>query len=331
MRTPSGAAERTATALVTVALAISAGCRSAKTEGAGADASAAASRASGDAATPASPASHDGHAAGRPAPARPCTITMAAGAALPDEDPTTWLTLPEGRRLAVREHESGRELSFQGPGRVLPCARGVTLLGEGAVAGRPFAGEAPGSEQWVATACGVLRWASGSKRVTAAIGVEDRGRCTFEIGTGSASWYLPADVVATGDDTPPAEGPPTFHVASGKRTLEISDKTRTPGYFRSPAGIRHALEACERTAEDVQGIARAMLDGSALGAARSDLAERSVAARGLARAACAVADVRSALSGEKPEDRARLEKALATFREDAAPAENPAADAGNRE
>lgn len=325
MRTPSGAAEHVAATFASGALTILAGCRSPTTDGHRADASVTTPIASIDA----SPSPEARTA--RPASSRPCTVTTSTGAALPDEDPSGWLVLSAERPIAVREHASGRELSFQGPGRALPCARGVTLLGRGSVSGRPFAGEAPGSEQWVATACGVLRWASGAKHVTADVLGGAGDRCTFDIGAGTASWYLPADVVATDDDARAAEATPTFHTATGKRSIGIVPRTRTPGYFTSAAGSRHALDACVQRSGEVQDIARALMGGVAPGGVPGDLAARSVAARGLARAACAVAEVRVALSGGKPADRARLDGAVAAFRDDAAPAENPAGAAGNRE
>ena len=84
--------------------------------------------------------------------------------------------------------------------------------------------------------------------------------------------------------------------------------------------MKTALGACEHAADAVQKVAAAMLpgaraaDGGAGTVGIGDLAEESVVARGVARAACAVAAVRVALAGSKPVDEARLAAASIRWR-----------------
>jgi hypothetical protein len=85
--------------------------------------------------------------------------------------------------------------------------------------------------------------------------------------------------------------------------------------------VKAALTTCERAADAVQKIAAAMLAGGSSGDAGAgaagigDLAEQSVVARGVARAACAVAGVRVALvRPPSPVDEARLAAASIRWR-----------------
>ena len=94
--------------------------------------------------------------------------------------------------FTVRTLETGRELRFEGPGRVRACADDVALVAEGSAIGLPGSGEAPGAEQWVATACGVARWASGVHRFTGA-----RDACKLQSSLGAVQLYVAGDVTAT--------------------------------------------------------------------------------------------------------------------------------------
>ncbi|HSO36783.1 MAG TPA: hypothetical protein VLT33_29860, partial [Labilithrix sp.] len=71
-------------------------------------------------------------------------------------DATGWLDVAAKANFTVRTLETGRELRFEGPGRVRACADDVALVAEGSAVGLPGSGEAPGAEQWVATACGAV-------------------------------------------------------------------------------------------------------------------------------------------------------------------------------
>ena len=98
-----------------------------------------------------------------------------------------------------------------------------------------------------------------------------------------------------------------------KRALRL----RGRGPLDTAPAVRAALTVCDRTAKEVQDLAARMSPALAHGDAGSgvgDLAARSVEARGIARAACAVAAVRVALAGSKPDDQARLDASNARWR-----------------
>jgi hypothetical protein len=220
--------------------------------------------------------------------------------------------------FTVRTLESGRELRFEGPGRVRACGDDVALVAEGSAVGLPGSGEAPGAEQWVATACGAVRWASGVHRFTGG-----RDACTMQASMGSAHLYLAEDVTAedvaidggaplAGDagSADAGAGKPSWRRIDARRALRL----RGHGTLDSPAAVTSALDACERGAQVVQRLAASLTGGDAGGGTTGELAAQSVVARGLARAACSVAAVRVALAGGKAPDQARLDAAASSWR-----------------
>jgi hypothetical protein len=200
----------------------------------------------------------------------------------------------------------------------------VALVAEGAAVGLPGSGEAPGAEQWAATACGAARWASGVHRFVGA-----RDACKLQSSMGTSRLWLAEDVTADElavDAGAPAAGaaplPPSPPDAGrgGSSWRRIDAKRALRLHGRAPldtaTAVQAALSACDRRAKDVQDLAARMSRPSHPGepASMGDLAARSVEARGVARAACAVAAVRIALAGSKPEDRARLDASNARWR-----------------
>jgi hypothetical protein len=250
-------------------------------------------------------------------------------------DATRWLDVPAKASFTVRTLESGRELRFEGPGRVRPCGDDVALVAEGAAVGLPGSGEAPGAEQWAATACGVARWASGVHRFSGA-----RDTCKLQSSLGAVQLWLAADVAV--EDVPIDAGAPqapgaadaSVNAAAGaaaggldvargsaaspwlridaKRALHLHARAR--GTLDSPAAVKSALAACERSAANVQGLAMRMNDGGPATGNLGELAAESVTARGVARAACAVAAVRVSLAGSRADDQARLDAAIMGWR-----------------
>jgi hypothetical protein len=236
-------------------------------------------------------------------------------------DATRWIDLPPRASFTVRTLETGRELRFEGPGRVRACGDDVALVSEGAAVGLPGSGEAPGAEQWAATACGVARWASGVHRFAGA-----GDACTLQSSLGTAHLWVASDVTAL-DEASDGGAPdaartlaPDAGVALGpwrridaRRTLGLHAR----GRLDAPAAAASALGACERAAQAVQELALRMSAGDAGvagGASLGGLAAQSVESRGVARAACAVAAIRVALGGSRSEDQARLEAAIARWR-----------------
>jgi hypothetical protein len=226
-------------------------------------------------------------------------------------DPTAWLDLPAKSSFTVRTLETGRELRYEGPGRVRACSGDVALVAEGSAVGLPGSGEAPGVEQWVATACGVARWAAGVHRITGA-----RDACKVQSSAGSMNLYVASDVSTEEivDGGAPAAGDAGAPVGSWRRIdIRQSFLLKGRGPLDSAAATKSALTACERAAADVQRLSAGMTSPEA-GTNPGDLAAESVAARGIARAACAVAAVRIALGGSKSDDVARLDAASTRWR-----------------
>lgn len=237
-----------------------------------------------------------------------CRVMSSEGGPAATADATSWLDVAAKASFSVRTLETGRELRFEGPGRVRPCGDDVALVAEGSAVGLPGTGEAPGAEQWVATACGTARWASGVHRFAGA-----RDRCRLQSSTGTLEVYVADDMtfdeVAVDGGAPVAAdaraadaGPPknAWRRIDGRRAFEA----RARGPLDSAASVKASLAACERAATTVQRLAAGMTGGDAgdIGTMAAD----SVMARGIARAACAVAAVRVALAGSKSDDLTRL-------------------------
>jgi hypothetical protein len=276
----------------------------------------------------ASPVSGTGTGTGRDGGMVICKVMASEGGPSATADATGWLDVAARANFTVRTLETGRELRFEGPGRVRACADDVALVAEGSAVGLPGSGEAPGAEQWIATACGAVRWASGVHRF-----MGGRDACRLQSSMGSAQLYLAEDVTAEDvavDGGAPDGGPHlTGDAGAAKGADAGADRSpwrridarralglRGHGTLDTPAAVKTALVACERAAQYVQRIATSLTtgDAGADGGSAGELAAESVAARGIARAACSVAAVRIALSGSKAPDQARLEAANSSWR-----------------
>jgi hypothetical protein len=280
-------------------------------------------------------AAYGGDASGLP----PCRVMSSENGPSPTADATAWLDVAAKGSFTVKVLESGRELRFEGPGRIRPCTEDVALVAEGAAIGLPGSGEAPGAEQWVATACGVARWASGVHRV-----VGGRDGCKLQSSLGTAHLFVAEDVVVEDALEPkartdlPADGGAAVDAGArgpdgsrdawrrvdAKRALRL----RSRRALDDAAAVRTALVACEKAAQAVQTLSGQLVhprfagtpqlqggkDAGSTDAGVGELAEKSVSARGVARAACAVAAVRVAVAGSRPEEQARLDAASARWR-----------------
>jgi hypothetical protein len=267
-----------------------------------------------------------GHAhAGGNVPLPICRVMASENGPSANADATGWLDIAAQASFTVRTLETGRELRFEGPGRVRACADDVALVATGSAIGLPGSGEAPGAEQWVATPCGVARWASGVHRFTGA-----RDACKLQSSLGSLWLYVAPDVIAAevavdggapieagaGADAGASGKPSPWRRLDGRRAFALQPRSGALG----AAGVKAAIGACEHAADAVQKVAAAMMpgaraaDGGPPSPTVGDLAEESVVARGVARAACAVAAVRLAVAGSSPVDEARLAAASIRWR-----------------
>ena len=253
-----------------------------------------------------------------------CKVMASEGGPSASADATGWLDVAAKANFTVRTLETGRELRFEGPGRVRACADDVALVAEGSAVGLPGSGEAPGAEQWVATACGAVRWASGVHRFAGA-----RDACRLQSSLGTAQLYVAEDVTAEDvavDGGAPLAGDagPTGHVRHGRRRGQALLAAHRRPARAPPPGPRHARHP--RGREVGPRLLRALRAGRPAPRHQHDerrrgrtgtigeLAAESVVARGIARAACSVAAVRIALSGSKAPDLARLDAANSSWR-----------------
>lgn len=267
-----------------------------------------------------------------------CKIMSAEGGPSATADASRWIDLPARASFTVRTIETGRELRFEGPGRIRACGDDVPLVAEGSAVGLPGSGEGPGAEQWAATACGVVRWASGVHRFTGA-----RDVCKLQSSVGVAQLWLADDVqledvpvdagapeagapatspapAATGPASAsasardaghdPSASPSPWHRIDAKRAVRL----RGRGPLDTASAVKSGLVACEKAATEVHLLGTRMTASDAGSDNLGELAARSVVARGAARAACAVAGVRVALAGSRAEDQARLDAAVSRWR-----------------
>ena len=234
--------------------------------------------------------------------------------------------------------ETGRELRFEGPGRVRACADDVALVAEGSAIGLPGSGEAPGAEQWAATACGVARWASGVHRFAGA-----RDACKLQSSLGSVHLYVAGDVTADGGRRRRRRA---RRRARARRRCRRRASARPGGEStarralrapraaapldRRPAAVKTALGACERAAEDVQRLAAAASTRAPRRAARpaSATSPRRASSPGASRAPPARwRPFASRSAARAPTTQARLDAASARWRSAATDGASPAATA----
>lgn len=179
------------------------------------------------------------------------------------------LSLDKDAKLTVKATESGREIGFEGPALVRACVAGdpEQWLLQGAILVTPGSGEKPGSEEWIVTSNGIIRFASAMLRIKT-----EKDHVTVKVMNGSASVFVPK-VGQWTDATPtaPADLPP-------------------------PENIAALVDSCGSVAKEARDLGAKV---TAAGANLADLAPKHVEARKKARATCAVARVAATAKGEK--------------------------------
>jgi hypothetical protein len=263
----------------------------------------------------------------------------AAPMAVQDRIPAdAWIALGAKGRLVVRDPRTARETTAAGPGRVRMC---VDSQEESWLAGdtvsfesSPGSGEAPGSEEWVVTELGVVRYSA------ARLGVQARAGAISLTVTDGVAFVWPAQD-ATFSLPPPAKdrdavaAPPVSEADGWERvagparmTLSVRPRVHRDPAARSAAG---ALAQCTQLANRTRELAAALLAPPSAGdPARPDASlvadpVEQVRTRRLARAACAVARLRAA---ETTDDTAggferALKQAESAWRELPSPPEAP--------
>ncbi len=232
--------------------------------------------------------------------------------ALDSEIPSdAWLLISRGARVVAKDPHSTRETIFSGPARVRPCAshREDSWIASGTFESTPGAGETPGAEEWVVTPLAVVRYASAKLRVTVR-----PGTTVVEMGGGVA--FVRAADDARVSRAAPSKGAPPDKVQKsdepwvriGEGSLEVRALRATP----APQAAHDEVDVCASLATRAQSLTRLILPhdiGDGGSATLADAIVEQVTTRRLARAACAVATLRtSALPASQ--QRALLESAV---------------------
>jgi hypothetical protein len=217
--------------------------------------------------------------------------------------------------------QTTRELRFEGPGRVKACGGEVAFVLRGGALSLPGAGEGPGSEQWLATPCAVVRWATGVHHVTV-----EADRCTLHVSNGTAFSFTfgdtkPKALKAVDGGAPPAPAPLADGGASlahdddgwsridGPRTYEL---TGWSGLARAEA----AADVCQDALKDLRQLLLMMVTN--VEGHGGEAAAKAVGGRRRARASCALAYARALATRDAAEAAgdAGASKALAKHVED---------------
>jgi|GEM_PF-1614206 len=201
-----------------------------------------------------------------------------------------WLDLAKGARFVAKDPRTSRETTFLGPGRARACVDYAeeSWLEFGVFESSVGSGEAPGAEEWVVTPLGVVRYDAGKLRVEV-----DAKRVSVEVDAGTA-------FVWRAGDTRPAPAPRASEEEGWQR---VDAPHRTTLAWNGRAGGPVALEAADASVTECAELARKAHDLAAallapagappdkLGADAGTIAQQ-VTTRRLARAACAVSEVR---------------------------------------
>jgi hypothetical protein len=245
---------------------------------------------------------------------------MAVQDRIPDD---MWIGLGAKGRLVVRDPRTARETTAAGPGRARMCVDAQEeswLAGDGAsFESSPGAGEAPGAEEWVVTELGVVRYTA------ARLGILVRsGGISVSVADGVAFVWPAQDATLTVNST--REGgvlPPSASDADGWERVAgpgRANLSARPRIRRDPAGrsAPGAVAQCTQLAGRTHDLAAALLappDDRPVGDSAPNDASlvanpvEQVRTRRLARAACAVANLRTAATTEDAPDIARVLKA----------------------
>jgi hypothetical protein len=207
-----------------------------------------------------------------------------------------WISLAAGGRLVVREPRTARETTLRGPGRARLCvdSQEEAWLLAGDFESTPGSGESPGAEQWIVTTLGVVRYAAAK----VVVGVSPAGT-SISVADGAAfAW--PTDDASVAPPPAPDAGPPSPAAPDGEGWLRVTGgrvllATKAPNNPRDLA--RSVAARCSELAGRAHDLAAALLKQP--GAAQ---AAEQVRTRRLARAACAVAHLRTSPPGAQGVD-----------------------------
>lgn len=113
----------------------------------------------------------------------------------------SFVDLPEGGKVTVKSPLTSRETAFKGPGRGMFCVddEEKSWLLDGTFESSMGAGESPGSEEWVFSPFGVVRYGSSNLTMHAV-----HHRLEVNVINGSASLFVPTFVSESSPPSPDA-------------------------------------------------------------------------------------------------------------------------------
>jgi hypothetical protein len=191
------------------------------------------------------------------------------GVALPPDaalDRPAWLELAKGASMTVKHAVTAREVTFVGPGRVLPCDRGEErfLVTGGSVRTVTWAGARPGAEVLIGTPLGAIRYGD------AKLAIEVTPGGLKVASAGGDAWV--EDAVGSGATE---KVPGGAHHAWNRPSTGVD--------------VKALVARCEGAAAEAETRAREVLAPNGSMPTLGARAAEHVRARQAARAACAVA------------------------------------------
>jgi hypothetical protein len=185
--------------------------------------------------------------------------------------------LHDGSKMTVKAPESGREITFEGPGSIRACVANDPehWLLKGSILVTPGSGEKPGAEDWIVTPNGIVRYASALAKVRV-----EKDRTTVRVMNGVASIFAPKPAADAG--VPP------------NTWTEVT--AASPADMLAPGPAKPLVDACQGVAKEARDLGAQV---TAEGANLAELAPKHVEARRRARAACALARVAAAAQSDR--------------------------------
>jgi hypothetical protein len=237
---------------------------------------------------------------------RACRAKSLKGSAMlrasPDDAPRPLVQgelFPEGARvelaaeadLSVQATVSTREIAVHGPAVLVACPDGDEALrvSSGRVSGYPGMGVRPGSDVWIATPLGVVRFSDAQIDINVADGPS--GRVEVKVTSGKATFMPAAGARVAG----PADAGTLEELAILPESTFSADRPTSP----LTKVVRDLVAACSTEAEAASHAGARVLEAKTA-ADPAELGQRAflhVRARQRARAACEVA---RAAGGSKP-------------------------------
>jgi hypothetical protein len=191
-----------------------------------------------------------------------------------------WMALGPSARLVAKDPRTARETTFRGPAHARACVayNEESWLTTGGFDSSVGAGETPGAEEWVVTPFAIVRYSAAQLSVDVR-----KTDAKVVITTGVGFLWTPDDVTPSIEKVPLTKTDDGWLRAIGSEVLPSSIATTLPG-------VRRAVARCRELGKEAHDLSGLLLAGGA----DASTVNTQVATRRLAKAACAVAEVRIA-------------------------------------